>query len=85
VDELEIESQVEQICVHTPSVKSAQRNGKPVSARVGQISKLGMMATLLPSLALAAAGKKKLHIYTGTAFLVFAGLHTTRYSKTLFK
>ncbi len=80
VDEMHMEQQVEEICFRRP-----RRVSKKPSVTVARVSKIGMLSTLIPSLALAAAGKKKLHIYTGIAFLAFAGLHTTRYSKTLLK
>jgi len=77
-----IEKKVEEICLEKPA---SEKQKSLVSARIGTVSKYGMMATLLPSIALAFAGQKKLHIYTGVAFLAFAGLHTTRYYKTLLK
>lgn len=81
VDEQHIELEVEELCFKSPPPRKKKN---PVSAKVGQVSKIGMIATLIPSIALGFAGKKKLHIYTGVAFLAFAGLHTTRFSKTLF-
>lgn len=85
IEEQLIEREVEEICLQKAMKKPAKRKSRPVSAKVGTVSKYGMMATLVPSIALGFAGKKKLHIYTGIAFLAFAGLHTTRYYKTLLK
>ncbi|PID42306.1 MAG: hypothetical protein CSB48_11015 [Proteobacteria bacterium] len=81
IDELAMEEKLESICTR----RKPSPTDKKLRARVNQISKIGMATTLTSSVAFAFAGKKKLHLYTGNAFLFFAAIHMLRYKKTLFR
>ncbi|MDO5103761.1 MAG: hypothetical protein Q4D91_12845 [Lautropia sp.] len=53
--------------------------------RVNQVAKQGMLLSLGSSLGLAAAGSKKGHIVTGSAFVGLLGVHLAVHRKSLFK
>ncbi|PIE43466.1 MAG: hypothetical protein CSA50_04960 [Gammaproteobacteria bacterium] len=76
-----MEKRVEAICMRT----HRKPGNKRLKAKINQVSKIGMVTTLVPSVIFGFAGKRRLHVYTGIAFLVFAGIHTLRYNKTLFR
>lgn len=81
VSEFVMEELVESICDSGAASVAPDNNG----SRMGQLTKLGMVSTLVPTVAFAIAGKKKYHVYAGTAFLFFAGLHMSRYVERLLK
>ena len=81
MSEWEMEDRVESICQSGSSRRVSQKN----NSQMGKITKIGMVATLIPTVAYAVAGKKKYHIYAGTAFVCFAALHMGRYSDRLFR
>ncbi len=76
-----MEELVESICDSETASVVPSKNG----SRMGQFTKLGMVSTLVPTVAFAIVGKKKYHVYAGTAFLFFAGLHMSRYAERLLK
>ncbi|PWV63199.1 HMA2 domain-containing protein [Plasticicumulans acidivorans] len=77
--EEEMEERVEALCL------APYAGPRSLRARVAQASKIGMLATLVPSLAFAVSGYKKLHVLTGAGFLLFAGMHMAGYSERLLK
>jgi hypothetical protein len=69
---------------------SGDRRGPPFSKRailrrLNGYAKLGMMASLGASLALAAAGNKRLHIATGSVYLALLGIHMAVHRRQLLK
>lgn len=82
VDIEQLENEIFELC----SPPKANKKSKPkISRRVNQASKIGMMATLSASLVYGFMGKKKPHIYYGSAFVGLAGLHMLKHSKSLIK
>ncbi len=67
----------------TPSQKPSKRPIKAIS--VNQAIKFGMLGSLIPSMAWAAVGSKKIHILSGGVFLIFVGMHMFSYRKRLLK
>lgn len=66
------------------------RRGPPFSKRaivrrLNGYAKVGMMASLGASLALAAAGNKRLHIATGSVYLALLGIHMAVHRRQLLK
>ncbi len=66
------------------------RRGPPFSRRailrrLNGYAKFGMMASLGASLALAAAGNKRLHIATGGVYLALLGIHMAVHRRQLLK
>lgn len=53
--------------------------------RVNQVAKQGMLLSLGSSLGLVAAGSKKGHLVTGSAFVGLLGVHLAVHRKSLFK
>ena len=82
VDETELEAFIEQSCSQQKPHRSKTSD---LARQVNRISKVGMISSLATSVALAYTGPKKLHIATGQAFVVFAGLHMLKHRKTLFR
>lgn len=78
-----LEEQVITLC--SPPAKRKSRPQRTVSRRLNQASKAGMVATLTASLVYGYLGKKKPHIYYGSAFVGLAGLHMLKHSKTLLR
>ncbi len=69
---------------------SGDRRGPPFSTRavlrrLNGYAKVGMMASLGASLALAAAGNKRLHIATGSVYLALLGIHMAVHRRQLLK
>lgn len=69
---------------------SGDRRGPPFSRRailrrLNGYAKVGMMASLGASLALAAAGNKRLHIATGSVYLALLGIHMAAHRRQLLK
>lgn len=67
-----------------------ERRGRPHSARalarqLNGYAKLGMIGSLGASLALAAAGSKRLHIATGGLYLAFLAMHMAVHRRHLLK
>lgn len=83
VDAEQLENDVFDIC--SPPAKPKSSGKVRISRRVNQASKVGMMATLSASLVYGFMGKKKPHIYYGSAFVALAGVHMLKHSKSLIK
>lgn len=82
VDAMTLEEEIMDICQPAPKKKS---NGKSVSTKLHQATKVGMMTTLATSVAYGFMGKKTPHIRYGAAFVVFAGMHMLKYSNRLLR
>jgi hypothetical protein len=77
-----LEDQLEALC--TEHRADAVRAGRsPISRRLNQATKVGMMASLATSLTYGFLGRKKEHIAFGTVFVALAGAHMVRYQRTL--
>lgn len=83
VDVESLEDSVFAIC--SPPINGKNGSKSRISKRINQASKVGMMATLSASLIYGAMGKKKPHIYYGSAFVGLAGLHMLKHSKSLLR
>lgn len=67
-----------------------ERRGAPyskraIARRLNGVAKIGMLASLGASLALAAAGAKRLHIATGGVYLALLGIHMAVHRRHLLK
>ncbi|MEQ8602103.1 MAG: hypothetical protein RIB45_02200 [Marivibrio sp.] len=76
-----LEDQLEAICTERAEAVRAGRS--PLSRRLNQATKVGMMASLATSLTYGFLGRKKEHIAFGTVFVALAGAHMVRYQRTL--
>lgn len=83
VDEQALEAHIERVC--TPKKRPKSKQQKTLTKQLNRATKIGMVGSLASSLALGFMGKKKPHIYTGTAFVAFAGLHMAKHYKTLIR
>lgn len=73
-----------------PATIPGDRRGPPFSTRailrqLNEYAKFGMIASLGASLALAAAGRKRLHIATGGVYLALLGIHLAVHRRQLLK
>ncbi len=82
VDEHDLEEFIERSCALQ---RPQRKNGSTLARQVNLVTKAGMVSSLATSVALAYTGPKKLHIATGKAFMVFAGLHMLKHYKTLLR
>lgn len=76
--------------VARPVTVPGDRRGPPFSGRailrlLNGYAKVGMMASLGASLALAAVGNKRLHIATGGVYLAFLSIHMAVHRRQLLK
>lgn len=83
VDSEDLEDQVVDFC--TPRANGEKNNGKTLSKRANQATKVGMMATLATSLAYGFMGNKKQHVLYGKVFVAFAGMHMLKHSSRLLR
>ncbi len=63
--------------------KSKNESGLGISAN--QMIKFGMLGSVIPSMIWASMGQKKIHIASGSIFLVFAAMHVFSYRERLLK
>lgn len=71
----------------TPAVVQTPRASltRTQTLRANRLAKRGMLASLAASMALAAVGAKRAHIWTGVAFLHALGVHLWVYRRSLLR
>ena len=69
----------------TPAALQAPRASRTQTLRANRLAKRGMLASLAASMALAAVGAKRSHIWTGVVFLHALGVHLWVYRRSLLR